>query len=81
MLPAGLAQHPANHLGHLIGRAHILVNVRKSAFRVVPAFLQAEIENNLAEISAGEPVVITIAARKQIERGRRRQLAIKFQIE
>ena len=51
VLRARLPQHATHNLCDRIRRAHFLVNIGKGALRIIPAFLQAEVEDDVLEIA------------------------------
>src|SRR5487761_11141 len=59
---AWLAEDASNQLFNLNSRFHRLVDVCEVDQRIVPAFLQAQIENDVAKIPAHEGVVVLVAA-------------------
>ena len=67
MVSVWLAEHPPDDLLHLDPGIHALVDVGEVTERVVPAFLQAEVEDHVVEVAADKLVVVVLAALEQTE--------------
>src|SRR5207245_4114334 len=80
MMCARLTEHTPHDLRDLVRRPHFFVYVGEAAFGIIPTLLQAQIENDVLEISSDESVVVIVAAGEEIERKRRRKLRIELQI-
>ena len=81
VLRAGLAEEPADDLLDLDVRLHALVDVAEVGERVVPALLEAEVEDHVAEVASDEVRVVLVAALEEPEVGRQRVVLVRLERE
>ncbi|MEC5414764.1 hypothetical protein [Aurantimonas sp. C2-4-R8] len=80
VLRARLAKNAPDHLLDLDVRSHALVDVGKAAFRIIPPFLQGEIEDDVPVIAFLEQRVVILAAAEQNEVGGARIFLVEFEV-